>query len=168
MPVRNGRSKGHQNKSTALNRKMLDNNNTLCKSQVYNELYDKIRRDGRLNRFIAVIQYCSQSGLSIEDSVAKIADSFPSYIKADDFTVDCFKDMISNYSDISLAWGYGPLGDEISNIMVRNKALEIIGKTDNMADIEIYNKLYGNRDTVNTNNEDSKTIFNFSLTKKSK
>lgn len=163
MPNRNGRSKGHQNKSTALNRKMLDNTGTLCKSQVYNEIYDKLHRDCRLSRFVAVVQYCSMSGLDIKDSVDTIIKSFPSYIDEKEFTVDCFRDMISNYSDIAVAWGYGELGDEISQIIVKNKALQLVERTDKMEDIEIYNTLYGKSDTSVA---DSKTVINFNLNKK--
>lgn len=162
MPKRN--IKGHQNKSTALNRKMLDNAETLCKSQVYNELYDRLRKDLRLDRFIAIVQYCSINGLDIKDTIDTICKSFPSYIDKKDLTESCFRDMISNYHDIAVAWGYGKLGDEISNIIVRNKALKIVETTDSMEDIQIYNSLYGSKEEINS--EDNKTTVNFNLFKK--
>lgn len=162
MPRRGDRgTKAHQ---TEQYRKMLENTPQLCKSQVYNELYDKLRKDCRLPRFIAVVQYCSMTGLSIDDSVKRIMEAFPSYISKKEFNSNIFRDMIKNYSDISIAWGYGELGDEISQIMVKNKALQIIEKTDKMEDIQIYNSLYGKaNDTVGT---DNKTVINFNLNKK--
>lgn len=162
MPKRGQR--GQQAKQTEQYRKMYENNPQLCKSQVYNGLYSKLKKDGRLDRFIAVVQYCSMSGLDIEDSVQVLVKSFPSYINEKDLTVDCLKDMIKNYNDISVAWGYGSLGDEISQIIVKNKALRIVEKTDNMEDIRAYQELFGNKNDINST--DNKTTVNFNLFKK--
>lgn len=137
----------------------------LCKSQVYNEVYGKLRKDRRLDRFIAVVQYCSMSGLNIEETVKLICKSFPGYIDAKDMTVACFEDMIKNYHEISIAWGYGGAGDDITEIMVKNKALKIIENTDNMDDIVKYQEVFG-RKTVANNTEDNKTTVNFNLIKK--
>jgi hypothetical protein len=145
-------------------KKMLDNTPQLCKSQVYNALYDKLRKDARLDRFIAVVQYCSMSGLDIEDTVETLVKAFPSYISEKDLTVECFKDMIKNYHDISVAWGYGSLGDIISDIIVKNKALKIVENTTNMDDIVKYNEIYGKKEDMSS--EDKKTTVNFNLFKK--
>lgn len=162
MPKRGQR--GQQAKQTEQYRKMYANTPQLCKSQVYNSLYNKLKKDGRLDRFIAVVQYCSMSGLDIKDSVQVLVKSFPSYIDEKDLTVDCLKDMIKNYNDISVAWGYGSLGDEISQIIVKNKALKIVEKTDNMEDIRAYQELFGNKNDINST--DNKTTVNFNLFKK--
>lgn len=162
MPKRGQR--GQQAKQTEQYRKMYANTPQLCKSQVYNALYNKLKKDGRLDRFIAVVQYCSMSGLDIKDSVQVLVKSFPSYINEKDLTVDCLKDMIKNYNDISVAWGYGSLGDEISQIIVKNKALRIVEKTDNMEDIRAYQELFGNKNEINST--DNKTTVNFNLFKK--
>lgn len=162
MPKRGQR--GQQAKQTEQYRKMYANTPQLCKSQVYNALYDKLKKDGRLDRFIAVVQYCSMSGLDIKDSVQVLVKSFPSYIDEKDLTVDCLNDMIKNYSDISIAWGYGSLGDEISQIIVKNKALRLVEKTDNMQDIVMYQELFGNKNEISST--DNKTTVNFNLFKK--
>jgi hypothetical protein len=162
MPKRGQR--GQQAKQTEQYRKMYANAPQLCKSQVYNALYDKLKKDGRLDRFIAVVQYCSMSGLDIKDSVQVLVKSFPSYIDEKDLTVDCLNDMIKNYSDISVAWGYGSLGDEISQIIVKNKALKIVENTDNMEDIRAYQEMFGKKDEISST--DNKTTVNFNLFKK--
>ena len=162
MPKRGKR--GQQAKQTEQYRKMYENTPQLCKSQVYNALYDKLKRDGRLDRFIAVVQYCSMSGLDIKDSVQVLIKSFPSYIDKKDLTVACLTDMIKNYSDISVAWGYGSLGDEISQIIVKNKALKIVEKTNNMEDIQAYQEMFGNKNEISST--DNKTTVNFNLFKK--
>lgn len=145
MPKRG--QKGQQAKQTEQYRQMYKNAPQLCKSQVYNALYDKLKRDGRLDRFIAVVQYCSMSGLDIKDSIDVLVKSFPSYIDKKDLTVDCFTDMIKNYNDISVAWGYGSLGDEITQIIVKNKALKIVETTTNMQDIAMYQEMFGKKET---------------------
>lgn len=162
MPKRGQR--GQQAKQTEQYRKMYANTPQLCKSQVYNALYDKLKKDGRLDRFIAVVQYCSMSGLDIKDSVQVLVKSFPSYIDEKDLTVDCLNDMIKNYSDISIAWGYGSLGDEIAQIIVKNKALKIVENTDNMEDIRAYQEMFGKKNEISST--DNKTTVNFNLFKK--
>lgn len=167
MPKRT--NKGNRDKKTAPYRHMLDKTEALCKSQVYNELYSRLKKDNRLGRFIAVVQYCSEIGINIDETVDQICQAFPSYIDKKDFTADCFRDMISNYSDISTAWGYGPLGDKISNIIVKNKALSLIEQTDSMTDIQIYQSIFNStipneQSSVDSNN--GKTIINFNLGKK--
>ena len=104
------------------------------------------------------------SGLDIKDSVQVLVKSFPSYIDEKDLTVDCLNDMIKNYSDISIAWGYGSLGDEISQIIVKNKALKIVENTDNMEDIRAYQEMFGKKNEISST--DSKTTVNFNLFKK--
>lgn len=167
MPRRG--EKGYKNPNVELrkqkHKEMLMEAPALCKSQVYNALYDKLRRDKRLDRFIAIVQYCSMSGLNIEESVKVICKSFPGYINEKDMTIACFEDMIKNYHDISVAWGYGDLGDEISQIIVKNKALKIVEKTESMADIAMYNALYGKK-KEEVSSDDKKTTVNFNLFKR--
>lgn len=164
MPIKG--SKGNKSKKTATYRQMLDNTETLCKSQVFNELYAKLKSEGRLSRFIATVQYCSMSGLNINDAVDVVIKAFPGYISEKEFTVDCFNDMLQNYSDVAVAWGYGTLGDEISNIIIKNKALKLIERTDKMEDIEIYNRVFNSVGSSDKEgNSSSGTVINFNLKK---
>ena len=162
MPKRGQR--GQQAKQTEQYRKMYANTPQLCKSQVYNELYDKLRKDGRLDRFIAVVQHCSMSGVDIKGARDVLVKAFPGYINDKDLTIECLEDMIKNYPDVSVAWGYGPLGDEISQIIVKNKALQLVEKTDNMQDIVMYQEMFGKTDETSSN-ENNATVFNFNMTK---
>ena len=155
---------GQQAKQTEQYRKMYNNTPQLCKSQVYNALYDKLKRDKRLDRFIAVVQHCSMSGVDIKGARDVLVKAFPGYIDNKDLTIECLEDMIKNYSDISIAWGYGSLGDEIAQIIVKNKALQLVEKTDSMQDIQMYQEMFGNKNEVSSN--DNKTTVNFNLFKK--
>lgn len=155
---------GQQAKQTEQYRKMYENTPQLCKSQVYNALYDKLKRDGRLDRFIAVVQHCSMSGVDIKGARDVLVKAFPGYIDNKDLTIECLEDMIKNYSDISVAWGYGSLGDEIAQIIVKNKALQLVEKTDSMQDVVMYQEMFGNKNNISSN--DNKTTVNFNLFKK--
>ena len=162
MPKRGQR--GQQAKQTEHYRKMYENTPQLCKSQVYNALYDKLKRDKRLDRFIAVVQHCSMSGVDIKGARDVLVKAFPGYITDKDLTVDCLEDMIKNYPDISVAWGYGSLGDDIAQIIVKNKALQLVEKTDSMQDIAMYQEMFGNKNNISS--DDNKTTVNFNLFKK--
>lgn len=157
-------NKGQQAKRTEHYRQMLESTPQLCKSMVYNELYSKLQKDRRLDRFIAIVQHCSVCGYDISKTVETLCKSFPYYIDEKDLTVECFEEMLKSYNDISVAWGYGVLGDEISMIQVKNKALKIIEKTDSMEDIQIYQSLFGKNEV--SSSEDKKTTVNFNLFKK--
>ena len=162
MPKRGQR--GQQAKQTEQYRIMYENTPQLCKSQVYNALYDKLKRDKRLDRFIAVVQHCSMSGVDIKGARDVLVKAFPGYIDDKDLTVECLEDMIKNYSDISVAWGYGSLGDEISQIIIKNRALKIAESTNDMNDIVMYQEMFGNKNEISSDN--NKTTVNFNLFKK--
>lgn len=162
MPKRG--QKGTPSKQTLAYKNMVIETPPLCKSMVYNQLYNKLKNENRLDRFIAVVQYCSMSGLDIETTVKTICEAFPSYISSNELDVKCFEDMIKNYSDVAVAWGYGSLGDDISMIIVKNKALQLVQRTENMQDIVMYNEVFGKKPELNT--EDKKTTVNFNLFKK--
>lgn len=162
MPKRGQR--GQQAKQTEQYRKMYNNTPQLCKSQVYNALYDKLKRDKRLDRFIAVVQHCSMSGVDIKGARDVLVKAFPGYIDNKDLTIECLEDMIKNYPDISVAWGYGSLGDDIAQIIVKNKALQLVEKTDSMQDIQMYQEMFSNKNNISST--DNKTTVNFNLFKK--
>ena len=162
MPKRGQR--GQQAKQTEQYRIMYENTPQLCKSQVYNALYDKLKRDKRLDRFIAVVQHCSMSGVDIKGARDVLVKAFPGYIDDKDLTVECLEDMIKNYSDISVAWGYGSLGDEISQIIIKNRALKIAESTNDMNDIVMYQEMFGNKNEISSDN--NKTNVNINLFKK--
>lgn len=160
MPISHNRK---ASKQTERYRQMMKDTPTLCKSQVYNDIYGKIKREGRLNRFLATIQYCSSNGMDINKTVKFICDSFPCYIDNKQFTADCFKEMLKSFGDVAEAWGYGKAGDMISDIIIKNRALHLIEKTDSMEDIQIYKQLFDN--VSKDKNDNSGTVINFNLKK---
>jgi hypothetical protein len=164
MPRRG--EKGQQSKQTEQYRKMYKNAPQLCKSQVYNALYDKLKRDGRLDRFIAVVQYCSIHGYNKEQTVKKLVSSFPGYITDKELTVKCFDEMLKAYNDISVAWGWGDLGDDITQVQLKNKALSLIENNGTLEDIKMYNEIFVKTDEA-SGNENNGTVFNFNMTKDS-
>ena len=162
MPKRGQR--GQQAKQTEQYRKMYANTPQLCKSQVYNELYDKLRKDKRLDRFIAVVQYCSMQGYNKEQTVDKLVSSFPGYITDKELTVKCFEEMLKVHNDISAAWGWGDIGDDITQVQLKNKALSLIENNGTLEDIKMYNEIFVKTDEI-SGNENNGTVFNFNMTK---
>lgn len=143
-------------------KKLLENTETLCTSQVYSELYSKLLKEGRLGRFIAVVQYCSIHGYDIVAAVDFIKKSMPGYVGGEDFTEKVFREMLSAHADVAQAWGYGVNGDEISDIQIKNKAISIIEKNGKMEDIQMYFDIFGKK---SVDNSDNKTVVNFNLNK---
>ena len=145
--------------NTSKYKELLKNTENLAKSSLYSEIYNKLVEEGKLNRFIATVQYCSIKNYDLDSTVELLIKSFPNFIK--EFDKATFIKMMEYHSDIATAWGYGVLGDEISNIMIKNKAIEIIENTKSMEDIEIYSKIFNKVDNVSN---DNKTVINFNLT----
>ena len=77
---------GIKDPKTQQYRQMLENTDVLCTSMVYNELYDKLRKDRRLDRFIAVVQYCSIQGYNkkqtVEETPAPVTEKECPYCKS--------------------------------------------------------------------------------------
>ena len=167
MPKRG--EKGLKANQTEKYRQMFANDpnaKNLCKSQIYSASYCKLQRDRRLDRFIALVQYCSMSGLNIQGACEVIKKAFPGYIRNNELTVEIFEEMIKNYKDISIAWGYGKIGDDIANIIVKNKALGLVQKTDSMEDVKLWNDMYGNNKNVSADNVDKVTSVGFYINRK--
>lgn len=155
---------GIKDPKTQQYRDMLENTNVLCTSMVYNELYDKLRKDKRLDRFIAVVQYCSIQGYNKKQTVEKLVSSFPGYITDKELTVKCFEEMLKVHNDISVAWGWGDLGDDITQVQLKNKALSLIENNGTLEDIKMYNEIFVKTDGA-ASATDGGTVFNFNMTK---
>ena len=155
-----GGNKNRIDPKSIATRVMLDKAPQLCTSQIYNELYDKLYKNFMVDRFVAVVQHCSVKGMTIEETISTLKAAFPSYINDDELTRDVFVNMLEDYPEVSFAWGYGQTGDEISKIIVKNKALKLVEKTDNMEDIQMYQDMFGVKQDESV---DKSTSFNFNL-----
>lgn len=158
-----GYKRGNKSPKTKQYHDMLKNQPNLCKSQVYSEIYKQLENDSRLNRFIAVVQYCSLSGLSKKDSVDLIRRAFPGYLNNKNWNESIFDLMIREKKDIAIAWGYGPLGDEITQIMIKNRATELALKTQDIKELAIYNEMYKKQEQEATGSNG--TVVNFNINK---
>ena len=141
----------------------------LVPSQTGADFYDRLSRDGRWDRFVAVVSYCSIHGFTAEDAVGVIIKCFPGYIKKRNFDVATFKSLVADFPELSQAWGYGAIGDDVSDIQVRNHALKLVMGSNSLDDVKTYVDIYGSSlkksDISNKNNEDKSTTFNFNLTR---
>lgn len=116
---------------------------TVCKSLIKNELIEKLRDNSRYDRFLAVVQLCSSKNMTIEQTVQFIRDSFGGYINEQELTVKLFKKILKEEPDVADAWGYGVSGSEISDIMIKKRAVQLALKADDIETIKTYNEIYG-------------------------
>lgn len=145
-------------------KKMLEDANHLVTSQSVSEIYLKIKQEGQLNKFLALVQYCSGQGLDLAQSVDLILSRMSGYINRRKFSAETFAYMINNHHDVADAWywGDGDITDGVTNIMIKKKALKLVLSDDaTMQDIKTYNELYNNRNSIS----DNATTINFNLHK---
>lgn len=121
---------------------MLKNVN-LVPSQSGASFYDKLSRDGRWDRFVAVVQSCSMRGLTLDEAVVAVNKFFPGYFRKMAFDVQSFKKLLSDFPELSQAWGYGVLGDDVTDIQVKNHALKLVMSSDNIDDVKTFTDIYG-------------------------
>lgn len=143
-------------------------NNNLVKSQSNGSFYDNLYRDGRWDRFVAVVQYCSTKGLTITQTVDAILKFFPGYISKKTFTPDAFVRLLSDFPELSQAWGYGALGDDVVDIQIKNHALKLVMSSDNIDDVKTFTDIYGtqlqkNKADESDNKASTGTTFNFNI-----
>lgn len=144
-------------------------NANLVPSQSGASFYDKLSRDGRWDRFVAVVQSCSMRGLTIDETVVAVNKFFPGYFRKMAFDVQSFKKLLYDFPELSQAWGYGILGDDVTDIQVKNHALKLVMSSDNIDDVKTFTDIYGtqlqkNKAVEKTDDDDKKTTFNFNLT----
>lgn len=118
-------------------------NANLVPSQSGASFYDKLSRDGRWDRFVAVVQSCSMRGLTIDETVVAVNKFFPGYFRKMSFDVASFKKLLSDFPELSQAWGYGVLGDDVTDIQVKNHALKLVMSSDNIDDVKTFTDIYG-------------------------
>lgn len=148
-----------KSKKTYDYREMLNKKN-LVSSQTNGDIIDKLKSNSLYNRFLATLQYCSTKGFDFEKTLEYLCEAFPYFIDKKRFTCETLKNMIRDYPQISAAWGYGNIGDDVSSIMIKNKALELVMKSSSIEDIKVYKEIY---DKVEQVTPDNRTIFNFNL-----
>lgn len=144
-------------------------NANLVPSQSGASFYDKLSRDGRWDRFVAVVQSCSMRGLTVDETVVAVNKFFPGYFRKMAFDVKSFKKLLQDFPELSQAWGYGVLGDDVTDIQVKNHALKLVMSSDNIDDVKTFTDIYGtqlqkNKAVDKADDDDKKTTFNFNLT----
>ena len=115
---------------------------------VTDNLYAKLKREGQLNRFISLIKVCSSKGMNIKETCEAIYATFPGYIIRQDFNDLSFARMCKDYTDISVAWGYGNYGDDISLQMIKDRATELALNTSKIEEIKVYHDIYNKVDNT--------------------
>lgn len=146
---------------------ILDNMGIACTNAVGNNVYLKLRTEGRLQRFVAVIKVCSTRGNNIKETVDELLRSFPGYIDSKELNEDVFKDMLRNHYEISEAWGFGVMGDEVNKQIIADVALDIALKSNDITVIKEYNSMYNKEnsgiveeDITDNKNDGIKVNFN--------
>jgi hypothetical protein len=152
------------NKSTQKRLERLNGIETVCKSLVKYEILEQLRDNHRYERFLAVIQYCSSRNMTMEQTVNFVRDKFGAYISTADFNVKLFKKMITEEIDIAEAWGQGEDGDDIANVMIKNKAIQLALNADDISVIETYNKIYNNSENT-TSGGSNNTVVRLNVTR---
>ena len=74
--------------------------------------------------------------------------------------------MLKVHHDISVAWGWGDLGDDITQVQLKNKALSLIESNGTLEDIKMYNEIFVKTDEVSGATAGG-TVFNFNMHKDS-
>lgn len=152
---------GRRRENKTNTREMLENS-TLCPSQQYSELYTKLKTERQLDRFIAILQFCSSTGKTLDDTLEYIIDKFGGFLNKKTFNISALCGLINTYGEIGKAWGFGSDGDVINDIMIKNKAVDMIMRSTDMSDIEIYSKIYNNK--IKDINDKKPTSYTFTLT----
>lgn len=134
---------GKPNKQTKKRLDRIKGVETVCKSLVKNEIIEKLRDSHRYERFLAIVQLCSEKNMSLENTVSTIKSAFGGYINENELTVKIFKNIIETELDVAEAWGYGTNGSEISNLMIKKKAVQLALAADDISVIKTYNEIYG-------------------------
>lgn len=73
-------------------------------SQYNSTYYDKLKKEGRLYRFLEIVASCSLRGLTKSSTVDELNKAFYDYFEAGGLTVNTFNKMLARYPDIANAY----------------------------------------------------------------
>lgn len=123
------------------------------KSQYSSVLYEQLKKDKRLDRFIAALQACGVRNLSLNDTCKYLTKLFPSYCRGKGLNPKTLATMISFYPDLEEAFGFSA---DIGAMMVYNRAKALAETTEDMGDIKLFNEMYDSGDMVYIREEKEK------------
>lgn len=145
-------------------RQNVKKGNIIYSDGVYMELYEKLKRDGKLPKFRAMLTIYSEDNIPLNEVTANFKQMYGKYL-TDEWCEQVLRDMIDFYPDLSESWFIGgnmDSNDRVVRRMVKDRADTIATTTSKMKDIEIWENLYGDKKTIN-GEVDKRTIVNFNL-----
>ena len=127
-------------------------------SQYSSTLYEQLKRDKKLERFICALQVCGSRNYSLRKTCEYITKLFPSYCRGKGLHPRTLADMISFYPELEEAYGFSK---DIGAMAAYNRAKAIAETTDDINDIKLFNEMYDDGsllyirpDTRDASNED--------------
>lgn len=115
------------------------------KSQYSSTLYNQLKRDKRLDRFIAALEVCGLRGYSLKQTCEYISKLFPGYVRGRGLLPKTLADMIAFYPDLNDAYGFS-MG--VNEMLVHKRALALAEVTDDIDVIKKYNEMYSQGDSI--------------------
>lgn len=101
-------------------------------SQYKSDLYERLKKEGRLDRFIDVLSLCGQRNMNLSETCRVLTKYFPSYCKqgkTKGLNPKTLSTLIKFYPDIEEAWTFNK---ELSMMSSFINASRIAGTTNDM------------------------------------
>lgn len=127
-------------------------------SQYSSTLYKQLKKDKRLDRFIAALQTCALRGMSLSAACKYLTLLFPSYVRGKGLNPKTLADMIAFYPELDDAWGFST---DVVQMSTYNRARALAETAEDIEVIEKFNDMYDNgtmlyiRKNKEKNSEDS-------------
>lgn len=108
-------------------------------SQYSSTLYNQLKKDKRLNKFIAALEVCGLRGMSLRQSCEYLSKLFPGYVRGKGLLPKTLAEMIAFYPDLNEAFGFSM---DVNEMLVHKRAMTLAETTDDIDIIEKYHKMY--------------------------
>ena len=135
----------------------------VCHSAITNKVYKKLYEEDRVDSLVGVIQVCSRKGYTMEQTIQVVLKHFGGYITEEELTLQTFQHMVQTHPDIGEAWGYGGVGEDVRDMIIKNHAFKLATQSENLEDIETYRRIY---DKSEVSQKDMRTIVNMNIRRK--
>lgn len=112
-------------------------------SQYSSTLYNQLKKDRRLDRFIEVLSVCGARNMSLTETCKVLTRHFPSYVRGKGLLPKTLAGMIEFYPDLEEAWSFNK---ELYELRAFKNASIIIDVTDSIDDIKKFHEMYSDGD----------------------
>lgn len=108
-------------------------------SQYTSEIYESLKKDKRLDRFLQALSICALKNMKLRQACEYLSRLFPGYVRGKGLNPATLSKMILRYKDVADAWGFTT---DTALLVAFNRASKLSEASEKIDEIILFHKTY--------------------------